>query len=309
MRRKAWAADAFRDHERHVWGLAYRITGSAADADDVVQETFARTLERAPRHVDRPLRPWLTQVALNLARDALRRRKRRPYIGPWLPSPVETSRLDEPAPQPRSGADGVDARYELRESASYAFLVALEALTPQQRVVLVLRDVLDYSVRETADALDISEANVKTTHHRARSAMVEYDSARQPPTAVLAQATRAMLERFLFALVNGDVRTLMACLADDARSVADGGGEFLAALRPILGRDRVARFLLGLQKKARWRGRFDLRSVNALPALVAEFDAAPSRWAPRIVFRIELGSDGRIRDLFIVAASSKLSAV
>lgn len=309
MGRKAWAADAFREHERHVWGIAYRMTGCAADADDVVQETFARALERSPKHLDRPLRPWLTQVALNVARDALRRRRRRQYIGPWLPSPVETSDLDEADAEPRSEPSGTEARYQLLESASYAFLVALEALTPQQRAVLVLRDVLDYSVRETAEALVLSEGNVKTTHHRARNEMGAYDRSRQPPTPALAQATRSMLERFLAALVSRDAAAVEACLAEGARTVTDGGGEYLAALRPVLGRNRVARFLLGLQKKADWRGRFELRSMNGLPALVAEFDSAASRWAPRIVLHLDLGADGRIGDVFIVVASSKLSAV
>ena len=106
---------------------------------------------------------------MNLARDALRRRKRRLYVGPWLPSPVETGDLEDPGAEP---ALGTDARYDLRESASYAFLVALEALTAQQRAVLLLRDVLDYSVRETAQAPALSGGpNVKTTHHRARHAM------------------------------------------------------------------------------------------------------------------------------------------
>jgi RNA polymerase sigma-70 factor, ECF subfamily len=179
-------ADAFREQERFLWGLAYRMTGIAADADDVVQETFARAIEHPPPRVDEPLRPWLTRVALNVARDALRRRKRRAYVGPWLPSPVETADLDE---LPES-APGADVRYDLRESASYAFLVALEALTPQQRAVLLLRDVLDYSVHETAEALSLTEGNVKTTHHRARRVMEGYDAERRPQGAELARRRR-----------------------------------------------------------------------------------------------------------------------
>jgi RNA polymerase sigma-70 factor (ECF subfamily) len=294
-----WTAGAFREHERHVWGLAYRMTGSAADADDVVQETFARALEHPPARLDAPLRPWLTHVALNVARDTLRRRKRRRYVGPWLPSPVETEDADEAA----------GARYDLRESASYAFLVALEALSPQQRAVLLLRDVLDYSVREAADTLALSESNVKTTHHRARQAMLAYDRTRRPPTPALREETREALQRFLVALVSEDAAALEASLSEGARALSDGGGEYVAALRPVLGRDRVARFLLGLQKKNRWRGRVSLRMLNGLPAVVAEFDEPGRRWAPRAVLRCELDERGTIREVHLVVASKKLAAI
>src|SRR5579859_1118474 len=113
--------EAFRAEERSLWGLAYRMTGSAADADDVVQETFVRAVERPPARLDEPLRPWLTRVAVNLARDALRRRKRRAYVGPWLPFPLEGDAFEELVADP---APSAEARYDLRESASFAFLVA-----------------------------------------------------------------------------------------------------------------------------------------------------------------------------------------
>src|SRR6185436_15303130 len=116
----------FEEHRRFLWGLCYRMTGCAADADDVVQDTFVRAIERPPRRVDEPLRPWLVKVALNLARDLLRRRRRRDYLGPWLPSPIET---EPPSHEPAA----LDGRYELLESVSFAFLIALEALTPTQR--------------------------------------------------------------------------------------------------------------------------------------------------------------------------------
>ncbi|HEY8040590.1 MAG TPA: sigma-70 family RNA polymerase sigma factor [Polyangiaceae bacterium] len=303
-------ADAFRAHERHLWGLAYRMTGSAADADDVVQETFARAIERPPARLDAPLRPWLAHVALNVARDALRRRKRRRYVGPWLPAPVETADLDPPdLEQQPDAASGAEARYDLRESASYAFLVALEALSPQQRAVLLLRDVLDYTVRETAGALAVSEGNVKTTHHRARRAMRAYDRTRLVPSTQLGEATRAALERFLVAIVGHDAAAAQACLAEAVRAVSDGGGEYLAALRPVRGRDRVARFLVGLQKKVHRGGRFALRSLNGLPALVAEYEEPVDRWAPRVVIRCEVDATGMIREVHVVVASAKLTGV
>jgi len=302
-------AAAFREHQRGLWGLAYRMTGSAADADDVVQETFARAVEHPPARPDEPLRPWLTRIAVNVARDALRRRKRRAYVGPWLPSPVETPDAIEGVPDGVADEPGAEARYDLRESATFAFLLALEALTPQQRAVLLLRDVLDYSVRETAGVLSLSEGNVKTTHHRARHAMSAYDAARRPATQALGDATRAALERFVGALMTGDAAAAEACLADGVRLTSDGGGEYHAALRPVLGQDRVTRFFMGLQKKIPPVGRFVVRELNGLPALVAEYDAPTPGWGPRFVLRCEVDTAGAIREVYIVVASAKLSAV
>src|SRR6185295_2830674 len=153
--------DVFQAHERFLWGLCYRLTGSAADADDLVQETFVRAIERPPARTDMPWRPWLVRVALNLGRDLLRRRRRAGYVGPWLPAPIDTG--DDASPpsfEPEiPGVGSTEGRYDLLESVTFAFLLALEALTPTQRAVLLLRDVFDYSVREVADALDLSEAN------------------------------------------------------------------------------------------------------------------------------------------------------
>ena len=143
---------AFRAHERSLWGMLYRLTGSAADADELVQDTFVRALERPPPDLHASLRPWLVRVALNLGLDALRRRRRIRYTGQWLPSPVEASD-EEPLPsfEPSiAGGETTEGRYDLLESVSMAFLVALEALTPRQRAVLLLRDVFDYRVDETA---------------------------------------------------------------------------------------------------------------------------------------------------------------
>ena len=133
---------AFGEHRPFLWSLCYRLCGDAADAEDLVQDTFVRALQHPPSRTDAPWRPWLVKVALNLGRDLLRRRRRRGYVGPWLPAPV-----DEP---PAAEGAGPGARYDRLESVTVAFLLALEALTPAQRAVLLLRDVFDYSVRETA---------------------------------------------------------------------------------------------------------------------------------------------------------------
>src|SRR5919201_5269277 len=208
--------DPFRVHERFIWGLCYRMTGNAADADDLAQETFVRAWERPPARTDEPWRPWLVAVAMNLSRDLLRRRKRQRYEGQWLPSPIETG--DETAPpsyEPVDEEGNPAARYDMLESVSFAFLLALEALTPAQRAVLLLRDVFDYSVRETADALDLSESNVKTTHHRARAAMTNYDRRRVIPTSSVRQSTREALFAFLRCLEQHDVAGVEGLLAGD----------------------------------------------------------------------------------------------
>ncbi|HEY2515572.1 MAG TPA: sigma-70 family RNA polymerase sigma factor [Polyangiaceae bacterium] len=295
-------AAAFREYERLLWGVAYRMTGGAADADDVVQETFRRALEHPPARLDEPLRPWLIAVAMNVARDALRERKRRPYVGTWLPSPVDDDDLALDAPS-------TEARYELRESVSYAFLLALEALTPLQRAVLLLRDVLDYSVRETAEVLRVSENHVKVTHHRARRAMAAYEQTRGADPSDLEARTRASLERFLTALALGDAAGAAACLTSDALLRADGGGEFASALRPLEGADRIYRFLVGVQAKRGQPHRYGVRTVNGLPAVIAEYDGMQGRWAPRFVLRCEVDAAGAIREVHIVLATPKLGRI
>ncbi len=301
----------FETHRGFLWSLLYRLTGNAADADDVVQETFVRAMERPPARTDLPWRPWLVQVALNLGRDLLRKRRRRGYEGPWLPSPIETAGEASPPSYEPPAPDGSSpaARYDLVESVSFAFLLALEALTPAQRAVLLLRDVFDYSVRETAAALGLSEANVKTTHLRARRAMAAYERRPRLPIAVRPQQTQQALERFLGCLATGDVAGLESMLAKDVRMLSDGGGEFVAARRPVLGRDKVRRFLFGLAQKAGAAVRVDLRALNGVPAVVVDNPAAPAQWARRTVLLLDLDAEGRIGTVYGVLATRKLTAL
>src|SRR5216683_1935018 len=274
-------AQALETDRRLLWSLCYRMTGNAADADDLVQETFVRAIENPPRRADEPLRPWLVRVAINLSRDLLRRRRRQGYVGPWLPSPVPT---DEESPAsyepPAPGEDSPVARYELLESVSFAFLLALEALTPSQRAVLLLRDVFDYSVRDTADALGMSEPNVKTTHHRARRTMAAYDHRRCIPTRARHAHTREALERFLIALSGRDSAAMEALLSSDVRHLSDGG-EYAAAHRPVIGRDRVMRLLFGLNRHIGPGAAARVHVLNGLPALLIDSPARHPRVAPR----------------------------
>jgi RNA polymerase sigma factor (sigma-70 family) len=302
---------AFRAHERVLWQLCYRMTGIAADADDLVQETFVRAMERPPSRLGEDLRPWLVRVALNLARDFLRRRRQRAYVGPWLPSPIETPD-DEPAPAVEAllpGAGTTEGRYDLLESVSFAFLLALEALTPQQRAVLLLRDVFDYSARDAAETLGLSEANVRVVHLRARRAMAAYNRRRRPTTRALQDATRRALATFMEALRAGDVAAVEALLADDVRHLSDGGGEFPAARRPILGRSKVARYLVGLAGKLPGDARLDVRMLNGLPTLFFELPHVPDRQAARLTVQLELTPDGRVAAVYAVLASRKLTAL
>ncbi|MFP2924334.1 sigma-70 family RNA polymerase sigma factor [Pyxidicoccus sp. 3LG] len=305
-------AEAAKEHERFLWGLCYRMTGVAADADDLVQETFARALASPPERTEE-LRPWLTRVAVNLARDHLRRRRREGYVGPWLPSPVETGDAQASPPGVEAklpGGGSTEGRYELLESVSYAFLLALEALVPKQRAVLLLRDVFDYSVREVAEALSMTEANVKVVHHRARAAMAEYDHARCIPTKALQDRTRTALETLLTALLSGDVAAAEAVLSSDVRALTDGGSELRAARMPLLGVERVLGVLFRLAELRGPPTAFEIQMLNGLPALVADFAAAKDPMlATRVVMRVDLGADGRIAEFHSVLSARKLAGV
>lgn len=305
-RRPTAVSRAFEEHRRFLWGLLYRLTGSAADADDLVQDTFVRAMERPPARRDDPWRPWLATVAVNLGRDHLRRRRRRAYVGPWLPSPIDTD--EPPSFDPPDPAEGPAARYDRLESVSLAFLLALEALRPAQRAVLLLRDVLDEPVRETARILGMTEANVKTVHRRARLALADYEKTRLPTSRARQEQAGQALERFVGCLLRGDAEGLEALLARDVRSLSDGGGEFVTALRPVVGRDNVARFYLGLVRKLGGGGNLATRMLNGLPALVLDRPDAPAGYAPRIVLQCETDADGRVRRIYVIQATRKLSA-
>ena len=307
----AFHTDAFKAHERFLWGLAYRMTGCAADADDVVQETFVRALEHVPSGDGASWRPWLVRVAMNLSRDLLRRRKRRSYVGPWLPGPIETGD-EEALPAYEPVVDGhftTEGRYDLLESVSFAFLLALEALTPRQRAVLLLMDVFDYTVQETAEALEMSASNVKVTHHRARHALSAYDRDRRPPTRKLQEQTREVLGRFVAALNESDVGAVETLLAESVRSLSDGAGEFFAARVPIDGRKRVARFFWNLNQRRAPGSVFEVQMLNGLPTIVVTFKQVHPGEPPQTVMQCDIDREGRITRIYAVLATRKLTAV
>ncbi len=302
MTSAASIADAFAAHRRWLWGLAYRLLGSPADADDVVQETFARAVEHRPAERD-GLRPWLTQVATRVALDRLRRRRRRRDAAPWLPGPVPDPLESSAAPTPPP-----EARYSLMESASLAFLVAMEALTPHQRAVLVLRDVLDLSGAETAAALDSSPGAVRVALYRARQKMADYDA---DPIALDADARRVaegLLLRFMTAARAGDVAAVQALLTDDAVALSDGGGRYFAARRPITGPNRIARVYVKLARRASPTAQPRIMWLNGLPALVIT-DPRPARGQPPLSATQLVVRGGRIAGILAVLADDRLTAV
>lgn len=277
------AEAAFRENQRLLWGIGYRMTGSAQDADDIVQETFARAVARPPAE---GWRPWLVKIAVNLGRDRLRERKKTAYPGVWLPEAVPVEAPEEEVP---------DARYGMLESVTFAFLLALEALSPKQRAVLLLRDVLDYSAREAGEVLDMTEGDVRVTHHRARAAMEKYDVARCVPDDARRARTAAALQEFVRALAGGDAKAVESLLANDVRAHGDGGGKYAAARKPLEGVELVAKFFLGLVAKDPGT----LRSVrvvtaNALPALLIEMDPLHPSFSPRLLMAAHVDDAGRI---------------
>ena len=219
--------DPYLAHRSLLFTVAYEMLGSAADADDVVQETWLRWADVDQSEVLDP-RAYLVRIVTRQALNRLRTvsRRREDYVGEWLPEPLLTS---------PDVADDV----ELAESVSMAMLTVLETLTPIERAVFVLREVFDVPYAEIAAALDKDTAAVRQVAHRAR----DHVAARRPRMKVDRSEQQRVVERFLAALTSGDVRGLMEVLAPDVVVVADGGGQVAAARRPVVGADKVAAFL------------------------------------------------------------------
>ena len=290
----------YREHASTVRALVYRMTGSVADAEEIAQETFTRALAAPPGAVLG--RGWLFSVATNLARDRLRRRKRAGYVGPWLPEAMEA--------EAEPGSADPERRYGLRESASFAFLVALEPLTSRQRAVLLLRDVFDLSVEETAAVLRMRVGAVRVMHHRARAALAGYDEERITDAPERLGLVRGALERLAAAVASGDPARVEEVLAEQATLHADGAGRFGAVRQLVRGARGVARFaLFGRQRLFGIPSRQTLlENVNGAPALVV--DAAPPPGvdvAPRVVLTCDVDRAGRITTLYALAAPEKVA--
>jgi RNA polymerase sigma-70 factor (ECF subfamily) len=225
----------FESHRPVMFGIAYRMLGSAAEAEDVVQDAWLR-FERGSEP-ESP-RAFLSTVVSRLCLDRLRsaRAKREVYPGPWLPEPIVEPVDSAPAPEEAVGG---------RELISYASMVLLETLGAQERAVFVLSEAFACSHREIAATLGISEASSRQLLHRARQHLAE----RERRYTTTAEERRRLTEAFLRASSTGDIDQLAEFLAEDVVATSDGGGKRIAALNPIHGRDRVARFILGTLMK------------------------------------------------------------
>jgi RNA polymerase sigma-70 factor (ECF subfamily) len=250
-------AQTFESHRRLLFGIAYRMLGSVAEAEDAVQEAWLRFGAAALDELESP-RAWLTTVVTRLCLDQLKsaRVRRESYVGPWLPEPLATDGTVDP------------------ESISLAFLVLLESLTPQERAVYLLHEVFDYSHGEIAEMLGNDEAACRQLLHRAKTSV----SARRPRFRPTRESHERLLQGFMGALAAGDLSSLQQLLATDARSYSDGGGKATAARKTLEGAEPVARFWLGLYRKYREMPEpFDIQiaDVNGWPSIVIRLHGKP----------------------------------
>jgi RNA polymerase sigma-70 factor (ECF subfamily) len=273
--------DTFEEHRAHLFQVAYRMLGSAAEAEDVVQEAYLRW-EREDEAARSP-RALLTTITTRLAIDRLRsaQHRRETYVGPWLPEPIVTS--EDPY-----------ATVELADSLTFAFLVMLDRLKPLERAVFILREVFAYDYGEIAAIVDRSEANCRQILRRARKHIAK-DGA---DTAC--RAERSVVDRFLAALSAGDVTTLLELIADDGVLLSDGGPDHRAARRPIVGPKRIARLLTSLRTKLPDGTSVRMVSANAEPTIVAELDGRP-------LLTMTISADAmRVRRIYVMVNPEKL---
>ena len=258
MRVKQVMTEDIEALRRHGFGVAYRMLGTVADAEDVVQEALLR-LARVDEHPEEPA-AWVTTVTTRLAIDHLRRERvrRKRYIGPWLPEPL----LEDVA----SALAGPAETVEVAESLSQAFLVVLEQLTPLERAAFLLRVVFDYPYAEVAATIGRNEVSSRQLVARARKHLASAG----PRFDADPELRRRLLERFLAAAREGDLAGLEALLAEDAVLYADGGGQVVAARRPLVGAARIARMFASVTHKTFARDPPDaqLVAVNGQPGQV-----------------------------------------
>ncbi|WP_101947035.1 RNA polymerase sigma-70 factor [Mycobacterium sp. 3519A] len=283
----------FADHRTLLFSIAYRILGSAADAEDVVQDAWFKWSAQDRSRVSDP-KAYLARIISNLSMERLRstRRQRETYVGPWLPEPILT--------QPDASDDVATA-----ESVSMAMLVVLETLSPLERAVFVLKEVFDFSYAEIGDAVDRSESSVRQAAHRAR----EHVRARRPRFETDRVKKRQATERFFAAITGGDINSLMELLAPEVTLWTDGGGKVRQAMRPIRGIDNVARWIAGASQRP-----YEGVEIADMAAEVVEINGGPGivlTGGGRVIatLTVDLDADGRIETVHNVANPDKLRAV
>ena len=275
------ATDSFVEHRNLLFTVAYEMLGSAADAEDVLQETWLRWSE-VDRTEVRDERAYLVRITTRLSLNRMRTnaRRRESYVGPWLPEPLLTT-------------PDVAEDVELADSVSTAMLVVLETLAPTERAVFVLREVFDLPYDEIAAAVDKSPTAVRQIAHRARDHVAE----RRPRGDVTPSERDEVIARFLGATASGDLQSLMDVLAPDVVLLTDGGGLKKAALRPILGREKVVRFLDAVAPEG---VEADVVMVNGAPALRLLIDGEVDGVGTMLV------ENGMVTGLYIVRNPEKL---
>lgn len=281
------ATEAFVAHRNLLFTVAYEMLGSAADAEDVLQETWLRWVGVDLDSVREP-RAYLVRITTRQALMRLRTlsRRKESYVGPWLPEPLLT-------------APDVAENVELADSVSMAMLLVLETLAPTERAVFVLREVFALEYDEIAEAVDKSPAAVRQIAHRARV----HVAARRPRAVVSAAESRGALEAFQRAVETGDLQGLFDRLAPDVVFLADGGGVKQAVLQPVVGADQVARLLAAGLPRIGGEGSVEPAQINGCPALIVRLNGEIDGV---VAVRID---DGLITGLYFVRNPEKLSRV
>ncbi|MFI9811331.1 RNA polymerase sigma-70 factor [Saccharothrix variisporea] len=281
------ATETFVAHRNLLFTVAYEMLGSGADADDVLQETWLRWVGVDTAHVDDP-RAYLVRITTRQALNRLRsvKRRREAYVGSWLPEPLLTT--------PDLAAD-----VELAESVSMGLMVVLETLTPSERAVFVLREAFGLGYDEIAAALEKSLAAVHQLAHRAR----RHVEARRPRRTVTPREAQAAVDAFRRALETRDLQGLLDVLAPEVVAISDGGGIRQATPRPVIGADRVARFVVKGLAKHDVALTVRPTAINAAPALALYVDGELDGV---LAARVE---DGRITGLYFVRNPHKLTHV
>ncbi|NUR59127.1 MAG: RNA polymerase sigma-70 factor [Catenulispora sp.] len=280
------ATETFVAHRNLLFTVAYEMLGSAADAEDVLQETWLRWTT-VDLDAVRDRRAYLVRITTRQALTHMRTlgRRKESYVGPWLPEPLLT-------------APDVAEDVELADSVSMAMLLVMETLTPTERAVFVLREVFDLDYDEIAAAVDKTPAAVRQIAHRARN----HVAARRPRGATSAAQTRSALEAFQRAIETGDLQSLFDLLAPDVVMLGDGGGIRRAFPEPVVGVAAVRDVLSFGLGRLRGQATFELVQVNANPALLVHADSEVSV----VTMHVE---DGRVAGLYLVRNPEKLSRV
>ncbi len=280
------STQAFDQYRGLLFSIAYRMLGSATDAEDIVQEAFVRWLQAGDEKVQSPkayLSTIVVRLCINQAESA--RAQREVYVGSWLPEPILTSHRPEMAETAMLG-----------ETLFFAFLVLLERLGPRERAVFLLREVFEYDYPEIAEIVGKSEANCRQILRRAHQHLDQH----RPRFDVSREQQTRMMEQFLHASTNGNMQGLLNLLTDDIVFVGDGGGRVPVALKPVHGPDKVARGTTGGLRFFSPEMQTRIEEVNGMPAIIGYLDGRPCG-----VLMCEIEGE-RIRQIYAVVNPEKL---